>query len=169
MTRVDSMRHYLWVLSCAILISLCFGSAHAVAPDERLADPALEAQARDISKELRCLVCQNQSIDDSDADLARDLRILVRQRLSEGDSPEQVIDYITNLYGEYVLLKPQMGTHTILLWLSPALLLLIGVLLARGLFVEKKAVANSEDTNPETGAETLSETQRTRLDELRDL
>ena len=94
--------------------------ALAVQPDEILADPALEARARDLSRELRCMVCQNQSIDDSDAPLARDLRLLVRERLKAGDSDGQVLDFLTARYGEFVLLKPRFGWDTALLWLAPA-------------------------------------------------
>src|SRR5262249_52761211 len=105
--------------------------AHAVKPDEMLTNPGLEARARDISKELRCLVCRNQSIDDSDADLAHDIRVLVRQRLSAGDTDAQVIAYIRSRYGDYVLLKPPFQLDTWLLWGGPALILLIGLLGAR--------------------------------------
>jgi cytochrome c-type biogenesis protein CcmH len=100
--------------------------AFAVQPDEVLADAALEARARVLSKELRCMVCQNQSIDDSDAPLARDLRILVRERLQAGDSDQRVIDFLVARYGEFVLLKPRFSAHTALLWLGPAAVLLIG-------------------------------------------
>jgi cytochrome c-type biogenesis protein CcmH len=92
--------------------------ALAVQPDEILTDPALEARARAISAGLRCLVCQNQSIDDSDAPLARDLRILVRDRLKAGDSDEQIVDFVVDRYGEFVLLKPRFEPHTMLLWLA---------------------------------------------------
>jgi len=92
--------------------------ALAVQPDEILTDPALEARARAISAGLRCLVCQNQSIDDSDAPLARDLRILVRDRLKAGDSDKQIIDFVVARYGEFVLLKPRFEPHTMLLWLA---------------------------------------------------
>jgi cytochrome c-type biogenesis protein CcmH len=100
--------------------------AFAVQPDEVLTDTALEARARALSKELRCMVCQNQSIDDSDAPLARDLRILVRERLKAGDSDRQVIDFLVARYGEFVLLKPRLNAHTVLLWLMPVAALLIG-------------------------------------------
>jgi len=103
-------------------------SAWAVQPDEMLADPGLEARARTLSKELRCMVCQNQSIDDSAAPLARDLRLLVRERLSAGDSDQQVLDFLVARYGEFVLLKPRLSWHTALLWLGPP-----GVLLGGGI------------------------------------
>jgi len=104
--------------------------ALAVEPDEVLADPGLEARARTLSKQLRCLVCQNQSIDDSNADLARDLRILVRERLQAGDSNEQVMAYVTDRYGDYVLLKPPIKPSTYLLWFLPALILAFGAFAA---------------------------------------
>jgi cytochrome c-type biogenesis protein CcmH len=95
-------------------------------PSERLADPALEARARALSQELRCLVCQNQSIDDSNADLAHDLRVLVRERLTAGDSDAQVLAYLTSRYGDYVLLRPPVEPATYLLWFGPPALLLLG-------------------------------------------
>ena len=97
--------------------------AYAVQPDEIMADPIKEARARELSKELRCMVCQNQSIDDSDAPLARDLRLLVRERIAGGDSDSQVIDFLVARYGEFVLLKPRLTPHTLLLWLLPPLAL----------------------------------------------
>ncbi len=113
--------------SLILLLTLLFaGAALAVKPDEVLADPALEARARTLSEELRCMVCQNQSIDESDADLARDLRVLVRQRLVAGDTDRQVIDYIVSRYGEFVLLKPRFSLRNALLWGTPVLLLLAG-------------------------------------------
>ncbi|AZO31396.1 MULTISPECIES: cytochrome c-type biogenesis protein [unclassified Mesorhizobium] len=110
-----------------LLLALLFaGTAQAVKPDEVLSDPALEARARALSEGLRCMVCQNQSIDESDADLARDLRVLVRQRLVAGDTDQQVMDYIVSRYGEFVLLKPRLSLRNALLWGTPALLLLAG-------------------------------------------
>ena len=103
------------------------GFAWAVTPGEVLADPVLESRAREISGELRCLVCQNQSIDDSDASLAHDLRVLVRERLVAGDSDEQVIQYIVDRYGEFVLLRPVLGLHTILRWGAAPVVLLVGL------------------------------------------
>jgi len=112
--------------SLTLVIATLFfmGPALAISPDEILADPTLEARARDIGQSLRCLVCQNQSIDDSDAELAHDLRLLVRQRLTAGDSDDQVKNYITTRYGDYVLLKPPFKQETFLLWLGPGILLL---------------------------------------------
>ncbi|MES2195889.1 MAG: cytochrome c-type biogenesis protein [Pseudomonadota bacterium] len=98
-------------------------AAHAVQPDEVMSDPGKEARARELSRELRCMVCQNQSIDDSDAPLARDLRLLVRERIASGDSNAQVIDFLVARYGEFVLLKPRFNSHTLLLWLLPPLAL----------------------------------------------
>ncbi|MER8882774.1 cytochrome c-type biogenesis protein CcmH [Mesorhizobium sp. M0074] len=113
--------------SLVLLLALLFaGAVQAVKPDEVLADPALEARARALSEGLRCMVCQNQSIDESDADLARDLRILVRQRLVAGDTDRQVMDYVVSRYGEFVLLKPRFNLRNVLLWGTPVLLLLVG-------------------------------------------
>jgi cytochrome c-type biogenesis protein CcmH len=109
----------------AVLIALG-ASALAVQPDEMLKDPALEARARALSQQLRCMVCQNKSIDDSDAPLARDLRLLVRERLAAGDSDRQVIDFLVARYGEFVLLRPVVQWHTALLWALPPVLLLVG-------------------------------------------
>jgi len=110
----------------AVLFMVGLAPARAVQPDEVMADPAKEARARAISSELRCMVCQNQSIDDSDAPLARDLRILVRERINQGDSDGAVKDYLVDRYGEFVLLRPRFGRHTWLLWLITPLLLGIG-------------------------------------------
>jgi cytochrome c-type biogenesis protein CcmH len=106
-------------------IAMMTGSpaAHAVQPDEIMSDSTKEARARDLSRELRCMVCQNQSIDDSEAPLARDLRLLVRERIAAGDSDAQVIDFLVARYGEFVLLKPRFESHTFLLWLLPPLAL----------------------------------------------
>ena len=101
-------------------------AAHAVQPDEVMADPAKEARARELSRELRCMVCQNQSIDDSDAPLAKDLRLIVRERLEKGDSDTAVLDYVVARYGEFVLLRPVFALHTLLLWLTPVLAVLLG-------------------------------------------
>ncbi len=105
------------------LALLAVPAVHAVQPDEIMSDPAKEARARELSRELRCMVCQNQSIDDSDAPLARDLRLLVRERISAGDSNSQVLDFLVARYGEFVLLKPRFERQTMLLWLLAPLLL----------------------------------------------
>jgi cytochrome c-type biogenesis protein CcmH len=110
----------------ALLIVLA-GPVHAVTPDEILKDPALEARARHLSQELRCMVCQNQSIDDSDAQLAHDLRVLVRERLSAGDSDKQVLDFLVARYGDFVLLRPPLQIDTLLLWGLPPAALLAGL------------------------------------------
>jgi cytochrome c-type biogenesis protein CcmH len=109
-----------------VLALLSPAAAWAVQPDEVLSDPVLETRARALSKELRCLVCQNQSIDDSAAPLARDLRVLVRERLTGGDSDQQVLDFLVARYGEFVLLKPRFTWHNALLWLGPPGLLIGG-------------------------------------------
>ncbi|WP_315807392.1 MULTISPECIES: cytochrome c-type biogenesis protein [unclassified Bradyrhizobium] len=116
------------LLSAAILLlALAISPAvHAVQPDEIMADPAKEARARNLSRELRCMVCQNQSIDDSEAPLARDLRLLVRERIAAGDNDNQVIDFLVARYGQFVLLKPRFERETLLLWLLPPLVLLGG-------------------------------------------
>jgi cytochrome c-type biogenesis protein CcmH len=117
--------------AAAVLAALLTAtSALAVQPDEVLKDPVLERRARAISAGLRCLVCQNQSIDDSDAPLAKDLRVLVRDRLKAGDTDREVQSYVVQRYGEFVLLRPVFGAHTLLLWLTPVLMLALGGLAA---------------------------------------
>ena len=111
-------------ISFVLLVAVFAASAaYAVQPDEIMSDPTKETRARDLSRELRCMVCQNQSIDDSEAPLARDLRLLVRERIAAGDSDAQVIDFLVARYGEFVLLKPRLKPHTLLLWLLPPLAL----------------------------------------------
>jgi cytochrome c-type biogenesis protein CcmH len=136
---------------CLIITLLTFVAlpcAMAVEPDEVLSDATLEARARALSKELRCMVCQNQSIDDSEAPLARDLRILVRERLQAGDSDGQVIDFLVARYGEFVLLRPRFSWHTAVLWLAPAAMLLVGgcavLMLARRYRVNSAAAAQAQ-------------------------
>ena len=114
-------------LAASILCFCMVAQALALNPDERLDDPALETRARALSAELRCLVCQNQSIDDSDAQLARDLRLLVREQLIAGKTDQEILDYLVQRYGEFVLLRPPLGTHTIVLWAFPALVFLVGM------------------------------------------
>src|SRR5689334_2258204 len=109
-----------------VLAALGLSAAHAVLPDEMMSDPAKEARARSLSRELRCMVCQNESIDDSEAPLARDIRLLVRERIAAGDSDKQVIDFLVARYGEFVLLKPRFERQTLLLWLVPPLVLFGG-------------------------------------------
>ena len=124
-------------LLLAVGLLLAAFPAFAVNPDEVLDDPALEARARALSAELRCMVCQNQSIDDSNAELARDLRLLVRDRLKSGDSDEAVIAYVVSRYGEFVLLNPRLRGETLLLWGAPVVLFLAGAT-AMVLFVRKR-------------------------------
>jgi cytochrome c-type biogenesis protein CcmH len=119
------MRNFL----AALLLLAASFPAFAVEPDEMLKDPALEARARQLSAGLRCLICQNQSIDDSDASLAKDLRILIRERISSGDSDRAVIDYVVGRYGEFVLLKPRFGTRTAVLWATPFAIVFFGLIL----------------------------------------
>jgi len=129
-------------------LAFAMSPALAVEPDEVLEDPVLEERARDLSAQLRCMVCQNQSIDDSNAELARDLRVLVRERLVEGDTDKEVIDYVVDRYGEFVLLKPRFSLNNALLWSAPFILLLVGLLLAfttLGSHRKSKAVALSKE------------------------
>ena len=114
----------------ALILCLLAAPVAAVQPDEVLSDPALEARARDISQELRCLVCRNESIDESNADLARDLRLLVRERLVEGDSDTEVIDFVTDRYGEYVLLRPRADGANLVLWTAGPAMLIIALAVA---------------------------------------
>lgn len=123
----------------ALLVVLAVVSrpALAVQPDEVMKDPALEARARALSSELRCLVCQNESIDDSEAPLARDIRVLIRERIGKGESNDAVRNYLVSRYGDFVLLKPPFKPETLLLWLSPALVLALGV--GAALFAHRRA------------------------------
>ena len=142
-----------------ILLGLHTAPALAVNPDEMLTNPKLEERARDISQGLRCLVCQNQSIDDSDADLARDLRILVRERLVAGDSNEEVVDYIVERYGDYVLLNPALKPETYILWISPAVLAFLALIAVIAFYRRKQR----EDG---AGPKSLSNQEQKRLDEI---
>tara|TARA_R110000824_G_scaffold366730_2_gene555642 strand:- start:178533 stop:179012 length:480 start_codon:yes stop_codon:yes gene_type:complete len=155
-----TMRSFFLALTFLLTFS---GVALAVNPGEQLADPALEARARTISKELRCLVCQNQSIDDSDADLAQDLRLLVRERLMAGDSDQQVLDYITARYGDFVLLRPPFETATWLLWLAPFAVILIG---GCGIFLAIRR--NKTDAGPEDARQALDSEEQSKLDRILD-
>jgi len=143
----------------ALLLIASAAPAFAVNPDEMLKDPALESRARAISAELRCMVCQNQSIDDSNAELAKDLRLLVRKRITDGDSDQQVMSYIVSRYGEFVLLKPRFEVGTIALWLSPVLLFATGISLLATLFFRKDAPRAVNLLSPE---------ERKRLNQLLD-
>ena len=151
-------------LIIALLTFVAVPCAMAVEPDEVLSDATLEARARALSKELRCMVCQNQSIDDSEAPLARDLRILVRERLQAGDSDGQVIDFLVARYGEFVLLRPRLSWHTAVLWLGPAAMLLIGgcavLVLARRYRVKSAAAADAQQGLTAAEAARLSDLLR---------
>lgn len=138
----------------AVLLVLSPMAAFAVEPDEMLKDPALEARARHISAGLRCLVCQNQSIDESDAQVAKDLRILIREQLMQNRTDQQVIDFVVDRYGDFVLLNPRFNSRTIILWLSPFLLVLAGGLLAW----------RRRSSSP--AAEPLSESEKAELDKI---
>ncbi len=146
----------------AFLLALAFagafapGPAYAVRPDEMLADPGLEARAREVGRELRCLVCRNQSIDDSDADLAHDLRVVVREHIKDGDSNDQVVAYVRARYGDFVLLRPPFEIGTLLLWGGPVLILLLGGL----------ALARFYRRRDETATPPLSDEERRRLASL---
>lgn len=118
-----------FLLGWFFILAFGLGGAGAVEPDERLDDPVLEQRAREISQQLRCVVCQNQSIDESDAPLARDLRLIIRERLVEGDNDEQVIGFVVDRYGDFVLLKPPFQADTYLLWFGPFIIFLMGGLL----------------------------------------
>ncbi len=142
-----------------ILLALAL-PAQAVEPDEILADPALEERARELSKEIRCLVCQNESIDDSHADLAKDLRILVRERLTAGDTNAQVMTYLTDRYGDFILLRPRFQGATIALWLAGPVVLILGAIAAFGFLRTRKSLG------PITP---LTEVEKARLSELNDV
>lgn len=144
-----------------LILVLCVlaGPLFAVQPDEMLDDPELEARAREISSGLRCLVCRNESIDDSNAELAGDLRVLVRERLLAGDSNEQVVDYIVDRYGEYVLLKPRAGGSNLVLWLAGPAMLLLGAGIGF-VFVRRRSTATQE------AEATLTDEEQARLREI---
>jgi cytochrome c-type biogenesis protein CcmH len=143
-----------------MLATIASSSSLAVQPEEMLKDPKLEMRARELSRELRCMVCQNQSIDESEAPLARDLRVLVRERLTKGDTDQQVLDFLVARYGEFVLLKPPLESRTIILWALPPVALLAGVI---GLFF---AVRRRRANRLEPA--TLSTEERRRLSTLVD-
>jgi cytochrome c-type biogenesis protein CcmH len=154
------LRKYVIAFAAALALGAA-SPAFAVQPDEVLPDQKLEQRARDLSQHLRCLVCQNQSIDDSDAGLAKDLRLLVRERLKQGDSDPQVIDYLVARYGEFVLLKPRFAWHTAILWIAPAVVLLAGAI---GLVL---ALRRRRDLSPAaTAAPPLTDAEKRKLAEL---
>jgi cytochrome c-type biogenesis protein CcmH len=143
-----------------VLIGLAAHVAKAVEPDEVLQDPALEARARHISEGLRCLVCQNQSIDDSEAPLAKDLRVLVRERLTAGDTDQQIEDFVVARYGEFVLLKPRFTAHTLLLWFATPAVFLAALLIVVLAYRRRSAAAAAPAQ--------LSEAEERRLKSLLD-
>lgn len=147
-------------LGFAALLLLLASPALAVNPDEMLKDPAQEHRARELGKDLRCLVCQNQSIDDSDADLAKDLRVIVRERIAKGDSDDQVRKFVVDRYGDYVLLKPPFKAGTLALWLGP-LALFIGALWAVRAFFRRRPGAEATPPPPPLSAE-----EQRKLDKL---
>lgn len=147
----------------AIVIVFCVALSApvlSVEPDEILSDPALEERARAISQQLRCLVCQNESIDSSNADVARDLRVIVRERLQVGDSDEEIIDFVVGRYGDFVLLNPPLRSRTVLLWATPAILLGVGGLL---IFLFYRSMAGRRDDVPD-----LSPDEKQRLERYLD-
>ncbi len=143
------------LLVCALLA----GPAYAVQPDEMLDDPVLEDRAREISKGLRCLVCRNESIDESNADLARDMRILVRERLVEGDSDDEVVSFLVDRYGEYVLLRPTASGSNLILWIAGPAMVLVGGGIA-AVYLRRRAAAKPAADGG------LSEAEKSRLAEL---
>jgi cytochrome c-type biogenesis protein CcmH len=153
------------LLASVFVVAVMLGgpAAYAVQPDEIMSDPAKEARARDLSRELRCMVCQNQSIDDSDAPLARDLRLLVRERIAGGDSDSQVIDFLVARYGEFVLLKPRFMPHTLLLWLLPPLALAGGGL---ALWFYSRRRSNNSGSATDPSLLHLTEEEEARLERL---
>ncbi len=165
MTRARNSWIKSWMKHALVALALIGATpALAVQPDEILADPALEERARTLSRELRCMVCQNQSIDDSDAPLARDLRLLVRERLKAGDSDAQVLDFLTARYGQFVLLKPRFGWDTALLWLAPAGVLALGVCGLVVLIRRRRKALDSTELEPAG----LTAAERARVAELLD-
>lgn len=152
----------MWRLAfIALLFALTTSSpVHAVEPNEMLKDPILEGRARDLSRELRCMVCQNQSIDESEAPLARDLRLLVRERLAKGDSNQEVLDFLVSRYGEFVLLRPRLEWRTLLLWGLPPMALMGGLI---GLMMMAR-----RRSPPPQEAEVLSDKEAQRLSTLVD-
>lgn len=146
-------------LAPLVAIAMLAGAVWAVQPDEVLDDPVLESRAREISKELRCLVCRNENIDESNADLARDLRLLVRERLVAGDSDAEVVDYVVDRFGEYVLLRPRTGGSNIMLWAAGPAAFVLALIMA-GLYLRRRSVA------PARNMDGLSAQEAARLKEI---
>lgn len=168
----NAVRHMLLALSLALVVvaaapsstPLSVTPALAVEPDEMLKDPKLEARARRISQQLRCLVCQNENIDESNAPLARDLRILLRERLKAGDTDEQAIQFLVDRYGEYVLLKPRFAPHTLILWIGPFVVLGLG-LIAASIYLRRRVRQAREVLQADAP---LTDEERERLRDLLD-
>lgn len=157
---IQAFHRFLLLAAAACAVSLAVPSPTvAIGVDRPLPDPALEARARAIHKQLRCLVCQNQSIDDSNADLARDLRVLVRDRISLGDSDAEVLDFVVDRYGDWVLLDPPLNVRTFALWLGPAALLLLGAGFAIAVFRQQRR-------SPEPASDALTPEERARVKAL---
>ena len=148
------------LVALVLLVLLPGLPAGAVEPDEVLADPVLETRAREISKELRCVVCQNQSIDDSHAEIARDMRVLVRERLVAGDSDDQVVDFMVARYGEYVRFRPTIRLETLPLWFGPPALILVVIFAFVMVYRAQQNRSAPEEVRP------LSAAERARLDAL---
>src|SRR6185295_15835199 len=155
----DQLKRILAGAFALLVVMMGSSAAYAVQPDEIMSDPVNESRARDLSRELRCMVCQNQSIDDSEAPLARDLRLLVRERIAAGDSDSQVIDFLVARYGEFVLLKPRFESHTLLLWLLPPFVLFGGGL---ALWAHSRRRNKAADESPAS----LSAEEEARLQRL---
>lgn len=161
--RLMFPRFTIAALALALFAGMFSLPVAAVEPDEVMKDPKLEARARVISKDLRCLVCQNQSIDDSNADLAKDLRVLVRDRIREGDSNQQVLDYIVARYGEYVLLNPRIAPHTWAMWFAGPLVLLLSLFWIFRAWRRRQAAAPAAAAAPSPG---LSEDEAKQLQDI---
>ncbi len=147
-----SVRRFLEIVALSLaMVFAAAGPGHAVQPGEVLQDPVLEGRARALSEGLRCLVCQNQSIDDSDAPLTKDLRVLVRERLTAGDSDDEILDFVVARYGEFVLLKPRFTPHTWLLWLATPVVLLAAA--AAIIFAHRRRNSATEGPKPLTASE----------------
>ena len=154
------MKKIFSVFAFMLLVLYFSVPAGAIEPDEILSDPALESRAREVSKQLRCVVCQNQSIDDSNADLARDMRLLVRDRILAGDSNQNVLDYMVDSYGDYVLLNPPFKTSTALLWLGPIIIFVLGFV-AVGFYFRRRPDENITNTLNQTP---LGDDERAKLE-----